>query len=427
MTVTFSGLASGVDTASVVESLIEIESAPITTMEEEQEYLEVKRDAYNELNTLLESFNSAVAALNSDTDLNSFEVSDSGSDYFSISTSSICEEGSYAIEVVSLAQRQKDISEQGYSDSDETTLSGTFDIGGETIEYDGVTLSELVEIINDEGYGISASIVNDGTDAGYRLLLTAENAGEEIEITATGSIEIDTGTEGHMVQAAQAHVVIDSVDYYSSTNTITTAIKGATINLVDISTAGASNITITSKTEDVISTQLAEMVSAYNSIEEYIDTIYESDSTLANSMKSVLRGIKSYLSHSSIVSLGVTSDWETGQLSFDSEKLSEVYAQDSEAVIEALIGGDDSEGVMTWLDEYMTMQMDSSSGFLATKESSIDSQISRLDVSIENMQTRLEKRQETLEAQFTAMETLISTLNSQADFLTAFFENYSSS
>jgi len=42
MSVTFSGLASGIDTASIIESLIEIESAPITTMENTQTYLETQ-------------------------------------------------------------------------------------------------------------------------------------------------------------------------------------------------------------------------------------------------------------------------------------------------------------------------------------------------------------------------------------------------
>ena len=43
------------------------------------------------------------------------------------------------------------------------------------------------------------------------------------------------------------------------------------------------------------------------------------------------------------------------------------------------------------------------------------------------METRLEKRRESLEAQFSAMEELISSLNSTGDYLTNFFEDYSSS
>ena len=426
MTVTFSGLASGLDTASIVESLMEIESAPITTMENKQEYLETKLEAYTEFNTLLETLSSAVSSISSETDLVSFDVSPDTSDSFSLSTSSITEEGSYAIEVVSLAQKQKDISSEGFAASDQADLTGSITIGGETLEYEDVSLTELVELINEGEYGLSASIVNDGTENGYRMLLTADNAGEEIEIAGSGSIEMDTAGEGHTVEGTKAHVIIDNVDYYSSGNTITTAIKGVTIELTDVSTDGAENVAISSSTETTIATQMEEIVSAYNAMKEYIDTIYESDSTLANSMGTILRGLKTYLGNYDLVSLGIETDWETGSLSFDSEKLSDAYAEDPEAVVEALLGEDGTDGVILRLEEYMETQLDSSTGFLATRESTIESQIARLDENIEKMEARLEKRQETLEAQFTAMETLISSLNTQADFLTNFFESYSS-
>jgi flagellar hook-associated protein 2 len=81
---------------------------------------------------------------------------------------------------------------------------------------------------------------------------------------------------------------------------------------------------------------------------------------------------------------------------------------------------------MTRLDDYMTEQLSSTSGFLVTKKETIDDAISRLDDSIALMETRLEKRQETLEAQFTAMETLISSLNSMQEYLEGFFEDYNS-
>jgi flagellar hook-associated protein 2 len=82
---------------------------------------------------------------------------------------------------------------------------------------------------------------------------------------------------------------------------------------------------------------------------------------------------------------------------------------------------------MSRLDDYLTDQLDSTSGFLVTKETTIEKQISDLDDRISSLETRLEKRQEMLEAQFSAMETLISSLNSQGDYLTSFFEDYNSS
>ena len=425
--VTFSGLASGVDTASIVESIMEIERTPITTMEDQQEYLEAKLEVYTEFNTLLDSFYSSVLSMNSSGDLTSFDVVNNGSDYFSISTGLLSDEGTYAIEVVDLAQQQKDISEEGFATPDETTLTGELQFGDETLTYEDVTLTELVDLIAEGDYGITASITDVGTEDGYHLLLTADTAGEEIEITGTGSIVMDTSTDSHTVDATQAHFVIDGIDYYSSDNTVTTAIPGTTITLLAESDSVTENVSITSDTDDVIATQLEELVTAYNSIAEYVETIADTDPTLANSMRNIQRNLKDYLTGNDLIALGIESDWETGELSLDTEILTTAWENDPNAVTVALLGDDDSEGIMARMDEYMSNLLSSSTGFFATRESSIDTENSRLDDRIAAMETRLEKRQETLESQFLAMELLVSSLNSQGDYLTSFFEDYSSS
>lgn len=425
--VTFSGLASGIDTASIVESIMEVESAQKTTLEDKQTYLESQLETYTEFNTLIDSFYASVLGLNSKNDLKSFETTNSGSDYFSISTNSLASEGSYSVEIVSLAQQQKDVSTDAIADSDTTTLTGELQIGDATLSYEDVTLDDLVTLINDGDYGLTASMIDDGTESGYRLMLTADTSGEELEITGTGDITMDTATNGHTVDGTKAHLVVDGVDYYSTSNTVTNAIKGATLTLLSASDDGADNVTIESNAQEVISAQLTEMVEAYNAINTSIETIAASDATLARSLKTVQRGLKNYMTSNSLVALGIESDWETGELTFDTDTFATAYEEDPDAVQVTLLGDDDNEGIMNRLDDYLTGQLSSTDGFLATKKNTIDDQVSRLDDSIANMETRLEKRQAVLEAQFTAMETLISSLNTQGDYLTSFFEDYSSS
>ena len=211
------------------------------------------------------------------------------------------------------------------------------------------------------------------------------------------------------------------------TNVGTYAIKGATITLSDTSDGDSSKVTIESSADETISTKLQEMVDAYNAVNEYIDTIYDSDPTLANTMKSVQRSLRSYLTGSELVNLGISTDWETGELELDTDVFSEAYEADSEGVIYDLFGDDDTDGVLVRLDDYLSEQTNATDGFLATKEERIDDETSRLEDAITAMETRLEKRRETLEAQFSAMEELISSLNSTGDYLTSFFEDYSSS
>jgi len=424
--VTFSGLASGIDTASIIESIIELERTPITALEEDQTYLQTKLDTYSQFNTLLEDFNLAVMGLNSADDLNSNKVTNNGSDSFSISATSLAAEGTYAVEIVSLARQQKDLSTTRVADTDTTLLSGELQFGDQSLAYEDLSLSDLMERVNEGDYGLTATLINDGTDSGYRLLLTAATAGEEIEITGTGALTFDTAANGHTVAGTKAHLVVDGIDYYSTSNTVTNALKGTSITLLAESEDGAANVLIESDAEEVIATQLEEIVSAYNAINTSIKTITASDSSLATAMKSVQRSLKTHLTSQPMVALGLSSNWETGELTFAADTFTAAYGEDAEAVKKALLGEGDQGGTMTSLDSYLNDQLDATTGFLVTKENTIDKQISRLDDRIAAMETRIEKRQEMLEAQFTAMETLISSLNSQGDYLTSFFDSYSS-
>ena len=105
---------------------------------------------------------------------------------------------------------------------------------------------------------------------------------------------------------------------------------------MEVSTS-AKSVSIKSDAESVIATQLQELVTAYNAINTSIKTISASDSTLANSMKSVQNSLKNYLTSKSLVSLGISSDWEAGALSFDSATCSTAYTADSQRLRERRI------------------------------------------------------------------------------------------
>lgn len=425
MTITFSGLATGLETADIIDSLIEVESAPITTMEEKIEYLETKQETFEEFDSLINTLSYELADFNTEGDLYSFDVSNTGESDFTVEASSIATEGSYSVEVVSLASRQKDVASESFDDADTTLLSGEITIGESTISYEDVTLTELAKIINEEELGISASVIDQGNES-YRLMFTADTAGEDVEITGTGDVTIDTETDGHTVNGSLAQITIDGIDYYSDSNTITDSTNGLTYTLIDVSEDGAETVTVNNDTEAAMEEKVQAIVDAYNSINTYISSIYEADSSMANEMKFVSRKIKDYLTEDVFVKLGVSSDWETGELEFDSTVLSEAYEEDAEGVMLSLFGDDDNTGLMTIIDDYVATQTNSSTGFLATKNDTIDTKIDRLDEAIERMETRLEARRETLEAQFTAMETIVASLNSTGDYITSFFESYNS-
>ncbi len=430
MSISFGGLSSGLDTQSIIEALMDVERIPLNRLEDEKTYLESQQSVYSSFDTYLNEIFDALDGLDEQDDLNAYTATNGGSDYFSVETDSLVLPGTYQIEVKNLAQQQKDISTGGVADASEAILSGTLQIGTETLDYTNESLSSLADTINEGDYEVTAMVINDGTENGYRLMLTANESGTEVDIVGTGGVIFDSITNGHSQNGQLAHIVMDGVDIYSTSNVLTEAIKGTTIDLLATSPEGESSYLKIASDPDHIETQLDAFITAYNNMVSYIEDMTDQDPSVARQMNSVQRALQSRLTnmvgsgnYSSLSTIGLETDSETGLLSLDSTELADALEDDYDAVATMLIGDDETTGVITSLFNYMDEQVADDTGFFAIRDDSIESQIERLDDDIERMEARLEKRQETLEAQYIALEETMSTLNSQSSYLTDYFAN----
>ena len=424
--VTFSGLASGLDTDSIVESLMEIEREPVESLENDIEYYEAETAAYAELNELMEDLFDAVEGMDTVNELSTRSASSSDEGLLQVTTTSSAAEGTYHIEVVSLAEAQKDVSAEGFADSDSTTLSGSLTIGETTIDYADVTLEELAGMINEADTGLQASILNDGTENGYRLRLSGEEAGVSTEMSGTGSIAMDTATDGHTYSASQAHIIIDNVDIYSTSNTVTDVIPGVTLDLIDADSESSLTLNIATDT-DAIEDTISSFVTAYNAIIDWSEEQSDSDWGSDSSIRSVKQKMQSFLttriessgSYSSLIDLGIETDYRTGRISLDSDSLNEALDTDLESVLALFAGSDSSDGIADTMVDYFAVQTDRFDGIYARRSASNDATVERLNDHIDRLEARLEKREEYLRAQYTAMEEMVSELNSQLSYLEA--------
>lgn len=431
-TITFSGLATGLDTESIITSLMEVEHIPIDNLESDIDYLESQNETYTSFEEILANLNSAVSTLDSTARFNSFAATTSNDDCVTATASSYTKAGTYKLEVVSLAQQQKDVSTEGFSSSSDASLSGEMTIGEVQITYTEMSLSTLADEINAADTGVTASIVNDGTTNGLRLVLTADDAATTPDIVATGSITIDTETNGHTQDGTLAHVVVDGLDIYSENNTLTDAIYGVTLNLVGVNDDDVTYIRVAADTSS-IEENVSGFVSAYNEMLTFIEDVKTADSSTGGKFRPIARKMQDLLStmvtgnesFNSLASLGFETDSETGELSYDASTLSDALINNIEDLQSLFVGSSDNPGVAKQISTYLQNQL-SSSGFIDTQTASNDEKIARFEASIETMEARLEKREETLTAQFSALETLVSTLNTQADFIESFFETYNS-
>ncbi|MBN2645749.1 MAG: flagellar filament capping protein FliD [Desulfuromonadaceae bacterium] len=426
--ITFGGLATGLDTDSIIEALMEIERQPVEALENDLSYYESETTAFAKLNTLLGTLQDSVEAMDTIKEISAFSATASDSSLLTATTDSSASAGTYHIEIVSLAESQKDVSSEGFADTSSATLSGTLTIGDTTIDYSEVSLKELAKMVNNADAGMSATIINDGTENGYRLVLTGDQAGVTTEIVGTGSISIDTATDGHTYDASQAHIILDNVDIYSNDNTLTEAISGVTLDLLEAEEGKILTLTVESDT-DAIESAMDDFVDAYNDIIGWMSD--QSDSDWGSD--SVLRSLKSKMqvflttrlfdngSFSSLASIGFKTDFETGEISIDSSTLSDALSSDLDSVLSLFAGNESagSDGIADLFADFLDDQTSSVDGIYARRKKSNDEKSERINSRIEMMELRLEKREENLREQYTALENLVSELNTQLSYIEA--------
>lgn len=121
-------------------------------------------------------------------------------------------------------------------------------------------------------------------------------------------------------------------------------------------------------------------------------------------------------SFSSLSELGIATQRD-GTLLVNSTDLSNALSEDFNGVISLFTGEDSVDGISQLFSNYLDDMTDSYDGFLSAKKDSTDSTVRRINGQIDNLEARMVSRQKTLEAQFSAMEDLVSSLNSQSSFL----------
>ncbi|MEO1173777.1 MAG: flagellar cap protein FliD N-terminal domain-containing protein, partial [Myxococcota bacterium] len=77
---TFTGLASGLDTASIVNSLVDAERAPIRRLENKIEDLNSQKSAFNRIDGRLDTLGDTLSDLGSTTSLQSYTATSSNED-----------------------------------------------------------------------------------------------------------------------------------------------------------------------------------------------------------------------------------------------------------------------------------------------------------------------------------------------------------
>jgi len=444
--ITSLGVGSGLDLESILESLEESKTAslldPITAQEES---VEAEISAYGTLTSALDKLQTAAAALADSSLYEALSTSISGSGV-SVTTTSDAVAGSYSIEVTQLAQAQS-LATTGISDTSSTLGTGTLtlqvgssDAVSITLDSSNNTLSGLRDAINAADAGVTATLVNDGSDTPYRLVLTSNSTGTQSEISVSyssdDSSDLATSLFSGMtetVEAKDAQLTINGISITSQSNTVSEALQGVTLNL---SAVGSSQTLTVSRDTDKIIDAINDFVDAYNSFASTVDslTAYDADSGSAGELlgDSTTRRISTELAsdlysqigsgtftYLSQLGIGLESD---GTLSIDDDKLESALNDNLDAVTEFFIGSDGKSGFINRMTDDLDNYLDEDSGLITAKTDSLESKLERLEERYDEKQALIDSEMERWREQFTQLDTLISTLNTTADYLTTQFE-----
>lgn len=441
MSITFGGLATGLDTESIVSTLMEIERQPLTRLESDKEYLASRLEAFSTFQTKLTALESAAEAMNSTEDLGSYSVTAGSNTYFSTSVSSTTEAsaGDFHVEVVSLAQVQKDVS-GGYSDRSTGIFSGgSITINGTTeiTIANNSSLNDIKSAINaandSDETGVSASIITDGSN--YRLVLTGTDANTSFSLSTSGITDGTTALGFSNTQAAQsAEIIVDGITITSSSNSFENAIPGITIDLLKENEAGESTSVAVATDYTGIKNKLQAFATAYNSIIDFFSDQQDADWGHDPSFRLVKSKLQGLLvsnvggngTYNHLIDLGFESDSKTGKLSIDTDKLTDALSEGYSDVEFLLLGDDSTTGILDQFTSYLDNWTDSYDGLYAAKKSSYDTSVRSLDATIQRMELRLEQREKTLNTQFAAMEELVSSLNTTSTYISNQLSNLSS-
>lgn len=199
--IAFSGLGSGIDTASLIKALVEVKRQPILTLQSQSDGFQSRLTKLDEFAGKLSALRNAVSALASQTTFSAFNASSSNTDVMTVAASSIASEGSHTVSVTRLAQGQATRGNETYLATNiALNLSGTLTFtptgnpaAGDTITVEASdTLDGIRTKINNSGKATGtitfSAVPTDGT--------TMTVDGVTYEFTsgaATGSnVKIDT-------------------------------------------------------------------------------------------------------------------------------------------------------------------------------------------------------------------------------------------
>lgn len=294
------------------------------------------------------------------------------------------------------------------------------------------TLDGLAAYINAHNLGVSASVVNDAS--GARLALVSQTTGQPGDLTISGNT---TGLSfNKSATGMNASLTIDNVPITSSSNTVTGALAGVTLQLMGQSAAPVT-LNVAQDTPG-IKQAINDFIDSYNAVISAINVQYKvdpntyaagelaGDSTLRSVQFSLLSDVTYAISDNGgitgLASIGVKMQ-DDGTLAVDDTKLSSVLSNNL-GQVQNLFQSVTPAGFASNFAADLT-QMTSSGGLInsdlaqiAQQQKTLTDQISNMEDQLAVKQTRLINQYSQVNAALQLFPLLMQQITGQLDILT---------
>lgn len=464
-TISSAGIGSNLDVESIVTALVNAEKGPLNHVTKQKTAYQTKVSAFGTLKSALSTFQTAVEKLSTAEKLNLKKVQSSDSTVLT-ATASGASIGDYAIKVTQLAQAQK-LALGGFANTSDVVGTGTLTItlgeynsGSNTFTANATktpvtlsigsssnTLAGIRDAINAADAGVTATIVNDGQTSGNRLVITSKDTGavNGIKITVAdddaGNLDNSglsqlaydpTATSGtgknltELQAAKNALLEVDGISITKPSNTITDMLQGMTVNLLKTSAGSTVNLSV-ARDSDGIEKAFTDFVNAYNELDKTIRNLTNYDPvsktgsallgdatvrTINSKLREILtEGLSGYGTFTALSQIGITFQ-SNGKLALDSDKLKAKITSGFDEIATGFAAG--------YASPLNTLAKDllDTDGLIAAKTESLSATVSRLTKQQDALNDRLALIEKRYRAQFTALDSLLSSMSTTSSFMT---------
>jgi len=336
-----------------------------------------------------------------------------------------------------------------------STSNGAADIAAPTsfntiaIGASSTTPAGMVAAINSSTLGISAQLINTGNAAApYRIVITgATGASNSFTLTSkkADGTEVSNVNFGTRLQTAEnATLTVNGVAISSSTNKVTDAIAGTTLELFT-TTSGAANLDFTRDTT-AVKANLKALVTAYNDANSMLSVVSDPKSTvetygatlvgnsMVSSVRTQMRNMITTASNTpsgnmtAMRDIGITLS-RTGELEIDQVKMDAALQNNYDQVVTMLTANKENQSAQSTLNggvsneavKKLTSLLDANSP-LTTQSTNLTTKISKYKAELDKLELRMTEMLARYKKQFAAMESMVGETKTLQTSLKSTFE-----